>query len=105
MKYFINGKPYVCLTNDPSLSRRDIKAMYASRWRVEESFKQLKSNLNLEKAHAKIPALYIQEVEARVLLDTITLTLQRKIRSHRIFTHLIHTSHTSSITLEKFRIP
>ncbi|CAN0524881.1 unnamed protein product [Laminaria digitata] len=80
MKYFINGKPYVCLTNDPSLSRRDIKAMYASRWRVEESFKRLKSNLNLEKAHAKTPALYIQEVEARVLLDTITLRLQRKIK-------------------------
>jgi hypothetical protein len=78
IKYFIKGKAYVCLTNDSSLSRRDIKAIYASRWRVEESFKRLKSNLKLEKAHARTPDLYIQEVEARVLLDTITLRLQRK---------------------------
>lgn len=78
LKYFINGKAYVCLTNDPSLSRRDIKAVYASRWRVEEGFKRLKSNLRLEKAHARTPDLYIQEVEARVLLDTITLRLQKK---------------------------
>ncbi|CAM9180797.1 unnamed protein product [Ectocarpus sp. 12 AP-2014] len=78
IKYFINGKAHVCLTNDPSLSRRDIKAIYASRWRVEESFKRLKSNLRLEKAHARTPDLYIQEVEARVLLDTKTLRLQRK---------------------------
>ncbi|CAN0566531.1 unnamed protein product [Ectocarpus sp. 12 AP-2014] len=34
LKYFIDGKTYVCLTNDLSLSRRDIKTMYASRWRV-----------------------------------------------------------------------
>lgn len=79
-KYFINGKTYVCLANDPSLSRRDIKTMYASRWTVEESFKRLKSNLRLEKAHAKTPALYIQEVEARVLLDTITLMAQKRVK-------------------------
>lgn len=78
LKYFIDGKTYVCLTNDPSLSRRDIKTIYASRWRVEESFKRLKSNLKLEKAHAKTPSLYIQEVEARVLLDSITLSLQKR---------------------------
>lgn len=47
---------------------------------MEESFKRLKSNLKLEKAHAKTPALYVQEVEARVLLDTITLKLQKKIK-------------------------
>lgn len=80
LKYFINGKTYVCLTNDPSLTREEVKSVYASRWRVEESFKRLKSNLKLEKAHARTPALYIQEVEARVLLDTITLRLQKKIK-------------------------
>ena len=47
---------------------------------MEESFKRLKSNLKLEKAHARTPALYTQEVEARVLLDTITLRLQTKIK-------------------------
>lgn len=80
LKYFIDGKTYTYLTNDPSISRRGIKNIYATLWRVEESFKRLKSNLKLEKAHAKTPALYIQEVEARVLLDTITLKLQRKIK-------------------------
>ena len=94
LKYFIDGKTYVCLTNDPSLSRKGVKAMYASRWRVEESFKRLKSNLKLEKAHARTPALYIQEVEARVLLDTITLRLQRKSREpsyiYTLDTYVIH---------------
>lgn len=94
LKYFIDGKTYVCLTNDPSLSRKDIKTMYASRWRVEESFKRLKSNLKLEKAHAKTPALYIQEVEARVLLDTVTLRLQSSTNeSSYLYTLDTHVTH------------
>jgi len=97
LKYFIDGKTYVCLTNDTSLSRRNIKTMYASRWRVEESFKRLKSNLKLEKAHAKTPDLYIQEVEARVLLDTITLRLQRSTKEssylYTLDTHVTHILH------------
>jgi hypothetical protein len=111
LKYFIDGKTYVCLTNDPSLSRRDIKTMYASRWRVEESFKRLKSNLKLEKAHAKTPALYIQEVEARVLLDTITLRMQSSTKeSSYLYTLDTHVTHilgnvkkVSSPTRYKFR--
>ena len=57
------------------LKRREVKLkkIYASRWRVEESFKRLKSNLKLEKSHARTPDLYIQEIEARILLDTLTL--------------------------------
>lgn len=94
VKYFIAGKAYVCLTNDQSISRGDVKALYASRWRVEESFKRLKSNLKLEKAHARTPALYIQEVEARILLDTITLRLQAKIKEpsyiFTLDTYVIH---------------
>lgn len=97
LKYFIDGKTYVCLTNDSSLSRGDIKTMYASRWRVEESFKRLKSNLRLEKAHAKTPDLYIQEVEARVLLDTITLRLQNKMKEtsyiYTLDTYVTHILH------------
>lgn len=64
VKYFISGKTYVCLTNDLEVSKAKVKTLYASRWRVEESFKRLKSDL------------YLQEVEARVLLDTITLRLR-----------------------------
>lgn len=76
VKYFIKGKTYVCLTNDLEVSRSRVKALYASRWRVEESFKRLKSNLKLETAHSLKSDLYIQEVEARVLLDTTTLRLK-----------------------------
>ena len=77
VKYFITGKTYVCLTNNLAVNRARVKALYASRWRVEESFKRLKSNLKLEKAHALKSDLYIQEIEARVLLDTITLRLKQ----------------------------
>lgn len=59
VKYFIAGKTYVCLTNNLSVNRARVKALYASRWRVEESFKRLKSNLKLEKAHALKSDLYI----------------------------------------------
>lgn len=76
VKYFIDGKTYVCLTNDLSITRLQVKNHYASRWRVEESFKRLKSNLKLEKSHSLTPELFYQEVEARVLLDTITLLMK-----------------------------
>lgn len=84
MKYFLDGKVYVCLTNDPEINRGEVKRVDASRRRIEESFKRLKcnlrlkSNLKLEKAHARTPDLYIQEIEARVFLDTITLRTQQK---------------------------
>lgn len=85
VKYFIEGKTYVCLTNDLSITRLQVKNHYASRWRVEESFKRLKSNLKLEKSHSLTPELYYQEVEARVLLDTITLLTKLENESY-IFT-------------------
>jgi len=80
VKYFIEGKRYVCLTNKLETTRREIKKIYASRWRVEESFKRLKSNLRLEKSHARTPDLYIQEIEARILLDTLTLRTKLTIK-------------------------
>ena len=80
IKYYIEGKRYVCLTNNLETSRREVKNLYASRWRVEESFKRLKSNLKLEKSHARTPDLYIQEIEARILLDTITLRTKLTIK-------------------------
>lgn len=51
IKYFIAGKTYVCLTNNLSVSKASVKALYASRWRVEESFKRLKKKIKLEQAH------------------------------------------------------
>jgi len=71
VKYFIDGKKYMNLINFCT-SIPKIRDLYALRWRVETSFKRLKSYLNLEDSHSMSPQLYTQEVEARLLLDTIT---------------------------------
>ena len=54
--------------------------MYKLRWRVELSFKRLKSHLNINKMHAKSERLWKQEMQHRILLDTITRQCQ--IRSY-----------------------
>jgi Transposase DDE domain len=46
-KYFIDGRKYVCVTNYKS-TPLDIKRQYSLRWRVETSFRRLKTDLNLE---------------------------------------------------------
>jgi hypothetical protein len=71
-KYFIDGHKYMCLTNFASTSK-DIKALYALRWRVETSFRRLKTDLNLEVSHSMSPSKYIQELQARVLYDTLSM--------------------------------
>jgi len=72
LKYFIEGSTYMCLTNfDCSQTR--VKELYAKRWRVETSFRCLKSDLNMECAHSMTPDAYIQEIEARILLDTLSM--------------------------------
>ena len=77
LKYYINGAPYVCLTNFEA-STAEVKRLYGLRWRVETSFRRLKSDLNLEKAHWMTPRGYVQEVQARILYDTVTvLSLER----------------------------
>jgi len=75
VKYFIEGKKYMNLVNFQA-STSEIKELYALRWRVETSFKRLKSYLNLEDSHSMCPSLYVQEIEARILLDTLTMQLQ-----------------------------
>jgi hypothetical protein len=71
-KYFIDGHKYMCVTNFESTGR-DIKKLYALRWRVETSFRRLKTDLNLEVSHSMSPGKYIQEIQARVLYDTMTM--------------------------------
>ena len=78
VKYTIDGKKFVCLTNDFDLTRLQVQNLYKKRWKVEESFKRLKSNLNLENSHAMKPELYVQEIQVRVLIDTICLQLQER---------------------------
>lgn len=69
-KYYIDGVKYVCATNFESSVKR-VQSLYKLRWRVESSFKRLKSVLNLEKSHSRTAVGFAQEVEARILFDTV----------------------------------
>lgn len=71
VKYFIDGKKYMNLINF-NAKTDEVRRLYALRWRVETSFKRLKSYLNLEDSHSMSAAMYIQEIQARILLDTVT---------------------------------
>ena len=63
VKYFIDGKCYMCLTNSEA-SSSEVKCLYAMRWRVETSFRRLKSDLNLETSHSMTTKAFVQEVQA-----------------------------------------
>ena len=71
-KYFIDGIKYICITNFESTPDR-IKQMYSLRWRVETSFRRLKTDLNLEVAHSMTTNGFAQEIEARILFDTFSV--------------------------------
>lgn len=82
IKYFIDGKTYMCITNFETTAT-NVKYTYAKRWRVETSFRRLKSDLNLECSHSMTPELYVQEVQARILLDTVSMTALPSMISQR----------------------
>lgn len=71
-KYYIDNKQYVCMTNFES-SVKKIKQLYALRWRVETSFRRLKTDLSLETAHSMTTEGFVQEIEARILFDTFSI--------------------------------
>jgi hypothetical protein len=73
-KYFIDGRAYMCLSNFDCTVKK-IKDLYAQRWTVETSFRRLKTNLNLEKSHSMSLDLFVQEIQALILLDTITMMI------------------------------
>lgn len=72
IKYTIDHKKYVCFTNFDT-NANEVRDLYKLRWKVETSFRRLKTNLNLEVSHSMTPSLYSQEVDARILLDTINV--------------------------------
>ncbi|HOX16804.1 MAG TPA: IS4 family transposase [Smithellaceae bacterium] len=73
---------FLTTTTDPSVSFKEIAALYTLRWRIENIFKTWKSNFNFQKVHN------IPEVQLRVLLKArlimITLIYQR------LFVPLLH---------------
>ena len=57
-------------------TRSQLKHMYKQRWRVELSFKRLKSYLHINKIFALSELLWRQEMQARILIDTLTRHIQ-----------------------------
>ena len=100
IKYFIKGHTYIIATSIDHLSTSKIKGLYKLRWRVEVQFKRLKSFNNLSKIHSTTESLWIQEVQARILYDTICRKVQlnpnimvhRKKISYCYIAGVIHTS-------------
>jgi hypothetical protein len=81
VKYFIDGHKYMNLVNFES-DISDIRKLYSKRWAVETSFRRLKTNLNLECAHSMSYELYCQEIQARILLDSIVHQVCDIVSSH-----------------------
>jgi hypothetical protein len=83
VKYRIEGRWYACLTTLPRETHPvdTIKATYGKRWRVEEHFKRLKSHLHLETSHSRSPAMFVQELEMRVLADTAATLYHNPLRN------------------------
>ena len=76
VKYMIDGLRYVCLTSLLNESKNEIKTLYSKRWKVEEHFKRLKSHLNIEHIVARKLDILKQELEMRVLIDSLAQLLR-----------------------------
>ena len=79
LKYSLNGHVYIMGTTLLSSSLNQIKNLYKRRWRIEVCFKRLKSHLHLNHVHARTESLWLQEVQARILHDTVCRTIQIEI--------------------------
>ena len=72
VKYFIDGKKYMCLTST-NVAVNQVKKLYKERWRVEEHFKRLKSYLGIEKIATTSLHSFLQDIDIRLFLDWLTL--------------------------------
>ena len=76
VKYKIDNSVFIIATTLFDYSIKKIKDIYKLSWRVELSFKRLKSYLNIEKIFSKTESLWKQELQVRILIDTITRNSQ-----------------------------
>ena len=65
-------------TTITDMSSRQIKLLYKLRWGVETSFKRKKSYLNLNNIYARSEKLWKQEIQVRILYDTLLIRTQSK---------------------------
>ena len=78
IKYKINKIKYIIGTSIMNESLKYIKNLYYKRWNIELAFKRLKSHLNINKIHSRTEKLWLQEMQFRILLDTMLHTIQTK---------------------------
>ena len=76
VKYKIDNSVFIIATTLFNYSINKIKDIYKLRWRVELSFKRLKSYLNIEKIFSRTEEFWKQELQLRILVDTITRNSQ-----------------------------
>lgn len=75
VRYYIEGKEYVLVTSllDPnSFSRKSLMDLYHQRWGIEEFFKTLKQDCQLEFFHSKTKNGIMQELYASLFLCSIS---------------------------------
>ena len=78
VKYTINGIKYIIGTTITNMSYRVIKQLYKLRWGVETSYKRIKSYHNLNTVYARTHRLWQQEIQLRILYDTLLTNIQIK---------------------------
>ena len=81
ISYFIKGKPYYLATTllNRNLYPRDcFPGLYHSRWGVEETFKFIKQELQVERFHSKNPKTIKQEIAVSLILAALSQMLKIK---------------------------
>jgi len=94
IKKKIGDTVFVMCTNIFNASSNKIMDLYKLRWRVELSFKRLKSHLFINKIKALSENLWLQEFQSRILLDTLTRSNQvvmnsKNKKKKRLYTHIL----------------
>ena len=90
LKYIIDNKKYIVATTLSTLSSKNAMKLYRKRWRVELHFKRLKSQLHINTIYSKTEKLWLQEIQARILYDTICRHTQITISDKITYTNIIH---------------
>lgn len=81
VKVWIGNKWEVLITNlsRESFSASDLKEMYAMRWGIETSFRDLKYSVGLNNLHSRIEGYTIQEIYARVIMFNYCQRIARQV--------------------------
>jgi hypothetical protein len=90
-KMKLDGSMFVMCTNIFNCTVDRIMELYKMRWRVELSFKRLKSHLFINKIKALTEKMWIQEFESRILLDSLTRSIQMSTNSSKMKKTLLYT--------------